>query len=174
MIVQMAVLRPSSREAVIADGYRFVGDKGVMLNEDDYSPREKLLRKEIEEMVNGVYPMMREYLRGHELGEFDRLAFEILSSESLRKNLAEEMLALIPKWGGYLPVTDRCLDETVLVVLETETEKLNFFVLARHSFDDRLEWYKIKDLWPMVMYAYWKMHNNAGHIKKKDELQGED
>ena len=174
MMIQMAILRPSSREAIIVDKYRFVGDKGVVLNENDYSPHDKLLRRDLEEMVEGVYPMMKEYLRGNKLGEFDQLAFDILLDEELRKELAKEMLALIPKWGGYLPVMDRCLDETILVVLETEPEELNFFVLARHSFEDCLGWYKLKDLWPMVMYAYWKKHSDSTHINGKDELPRED
>lgn len=174
MIVQMAVLRPSSREAVIVDGYRFVGDKGVVLNENDYSPAEKLLRRSLDRMKEGFYPLMREYLVRNHLGKFDELALELMNSEEKRRILAEEMRFLIPEWGGYLPVTDRCGDETLIVVLEDGSDEPGYYVLAHLSGGNGFGWFRMEDLWPMVMYAYWKKHSNAGHIKKKDELQGED
>lgn len=174
MIIQMAVLRPSSREAVIVDGYRFVGEKGVVFHENDYSPAEKLLRRSLDHMKEGYYPLMREYLVRNHLGEFDKLALELMNSEEKRRILAEEMRFLIPEWGGHLPVMDRCGDETLMVVVEDRYNELGYYVLAHQYGGNGFGWFKMEDLWPMVMYAYWKKHSDARCVKEKDELTGED
>jgi hypothetical protein len=174
MMIQMAVLRPGSREAVIVDQYRFVGDKGVVLNENDYSPSEKLLRHTLDRMKEGFYPLMREYLIRNHRGKFDELALELLTSEEKRRLLAEEMRFLIPEWGGYLPVMDRCGDETLMVVLEDQPNELGYYVLAHQSGGNGFGWFRMDDLWPMVMYAYWKKHSDTRHTNGKDELPRED
>jgi len=171
----MAVLRPSSREAVIVDNYRFVGERGVIFGENDYFPAEKLLRRSLDRMKEGFYPLMREYLVRNHLGKFDELALELMNSEEKRRELAEEMRFLIPEWGGYLPVTDRCGDETLMVVLEDHPGELGYYVLAHQSSGNGFGWFRMEDLWPMVMYANWKNNDFLTNpLVDKDEPSRED
>lgn len=168
----MSLLQPhGGKEGLIVGDFRWVGGRGLVNREDDYLAPSSRRDESLRWMSQDGFCEMAAYLRANlgRLSEFDEMAWKLLMDDDKRRTVVEEMKKTIPGWGGYLPVMDRDGQETVMVEIDQGEDYLSYFILGRDVSGQGTAWYRLKDLWPVVMYENWRTHNQRSRMETEDD-----